>query len=447
MLSDLRTRPRLVAGLIAVLLVVTVAAGAGVMTILGQATTAPAVARLRTAAEQRPLGPTDQLIFETQSRIAVNPEDAEGHTLLGTAYLQLARETADPANYAKAEAALDRALELAPDNVEALVGRGSLALSRHEFEAALRLGEQAVAINATIPRVYGLIGDAQVELGRYEEAVVSIQTMVDLRPDLASYSRVSYLRELHGDLDGAIDAMQRAVSAGGGNEENTEYVRVQLGNLYFAAGDLAAAERAYAESLAHRADYPYALAGMARVRAAQGDLTEAIDLYERASANIPAPEFVIALGEALEAAGRRDEAADQYALVEAIGQLLEANGVRSDLEIAAFLAEHGRDPETAVARARGALEVRPTIVAADTLAWALHAAGKDDEAAEHADRALRLDTSSSLMLYHAGVIAAANGETDLARSRLERALELNPHFSPLFAPRAEAVLSELDAAK
>ncbi len=443
MLSNLVARRRLTGVLIAIIVLVVIAAGFGISVLLRQGATAPAEARLRTAAEERPSSATDQLISETQAKVDAAPEDADAHAVLGAAYLQLARETGDPANYGRAEASLDRAIELDPDNLQALIAQGSLSLSRHEFDEALRLGERALAINDTIPRVYGLIGDAEVELGRYEAAVRTIQTMVDLRPDLASYSRVAYLRELHGDLSGAIDAMQQAVAAGGGNVENTEYVRVLLGNLHFAVGDLKAAERAYAESLAHLADYPYALAGMARVRAAQGDAPDAIELFERASARIPVPEFIIGLGETLEAAGRADEAADQYALVGAIGQLLEANGVRQDLEIAAFLAEHGDDPDAAVTRARSAFAVRPTVFGADTLAWALHAAGMDAEAAQYADQAVRLETGSSLLLYHAGVIAAANGETDLARDRLERALALNPDFSPLHAPRAEAALADL----
>lgn len=445
MLSALRRHPRPAAVLLALVVAVLVAVGARSMDIIGGAGTGPAEARLEVAARQRPAGPTEQLVADLRDKVDGAPEDPDIHAMLGAAYLQLARETGDPSNYGRAEEALERALELDPENVEALIGRGSLALSRHDFEEALRLGRQALDLNDTIPRAYGLIGDALVELGQYDEAVRTVQTMVDLRPDLASYSRVAYLRELHGDLDGAIDAMQRAVAAGGGNVENTEYVRVQLGNLHFAAGDLAAAERAFAESLAHLADYPYALAGLARIAAARGDLSAAIDLYERASAVVPVPELIIGLGETLEAAGLQEAADDQYSLVVAMGELLEANGVRSDLEVAAFLAEHGPDPDAAVARARDAMAERPTVFAADALAWALHAAGSYDEASEYADMAVRLDTANSLVLYHAGVIAAANGETLIAQERLERALDLNPAFSPLHAPRAEAALAELEA--
>jgi len=369
--------------------------------------------------------------------------DAAVATMAGFDALQRARETGDPSQYAQAEVAFTRALREDPFDLDAIVGSGSLALSRHQFAEALKLGERALALDPGAARIYGVIGDAQVELGRYDAAVASVQRMVDLRPDLASYSRVSYLRELHGDLSGAIEAMSAAVSAGAGTAENTEYVRVQLGNLYFATGDLDAAERTYQLSLAHLPDYHFALAGLARVEAARGNLDSAVDLYAKATARLPLPELVIGLGEALEAAGRRDEAEDQYALVGAIQRLFSANGVRNDLELAAFFADHG-DADQAVTLALAGYAERPTIFAADMVAWALHRAGHSDEALPYVAEALRLGTQNSRLLYHAGVIEAAAGQSELARQHLAQAIALNPAFSPLDAPRAAAALQVLD---
>jgi tetratricopeptide (TPR) repeat protein len=371
------------------------------------------------------------------------PHDPAVATSAAFAALQRARETGDPSHYAQAEQAFNRALQDDPNDLNAIVGSGSLALSRHQFAHALQLGERAQALNPNAAPVYGVIGDAEIELGRYDEAVATVQRMVDLRPDLASYSRVSYLRELYGDLDGAIEAMAAAVSAGAGTAENTEYVRVQLGNLYFGTGDLDAAERTYQLSLAHLPDYHFALAGLARVQAARGDLNGAVDLYARAAARLPLPELVIGLGESLEAAGRPDEAADQYALVGAMQQLFAANGVRNDLELAAFFADHG-DADEAVTLALAGYAERPTVFAADTVAWALHRAGRSAEALPYVKEALRLGTQNSRLLYHAGVIEAAAGQIDLARQHLEQALALNPAFSPLDAPRAAAAFQELD---
>ena len=405
----------------------------------------PAIARdrLQAAAAQRPVDKTDQLIWDYQERIRQSPDDVQAYAVLGAAYIQKVRDTGDPAYYGKAQEVLDEAIRRDPQNVEALIGQGNLANARHQFSEALAFGERARALNPHIPRIYGVIADAQIELGKYDDAVQTLQTMVDMRPDLSSYSRISYMRELYGDLDGAIEAMDQAVMAGGPTSENSAWVRVQLGQLYFANGELAQAEQQHQRALVQVPDYVYARAGLAQVRAAQGQLDQAIALYQQAIARMPLPEFVIGLGEAEEAAGRKDAAAKQYQLVRAMQQLFQANGVDTDLELALFDADHGHDPAAAVERARAAYARRPSVKAADALAWALFKAGQLAEARRYADQALRLGTQDAIMLYHAGMIAQAQGDSAAARDFLSRALAHNPHFSPLYAPRAQQALATL----
>src|SRR5207245_2716205 len=149
----------------------------------------------------------------------------------------------------------------------------------------------------------GIIGDAQIELGRYAQAVQTFQTMVDRRPDLSSYARVSYARELFGDLDGAISAMKQAVEAGGPSPENSAYTRVLLANLYFNSGRLAEAEAEHRRALFEDPMYPYALAGLARVETARGQYGHAIERYRKAVDVYPLPDVVIGLGDAYAAAG------------------------------------------------------------------------------------------------------------------------------------------------
>jgi tetratricopeptide (TPR) repeat protein len=405
-----------------------------------------AAQQLQAAAAQRPVDKTDQLIWDYQQRVQQNPDDVQSYAVLGAAYLQKARDIGDPTYYAKAQAAIDAALARDPQNVEALIGAGTLANARHQFHDALALGQRARALNPSVPRVYGVIADAQIELGQYQPAVDTLQTMIDMRPDLSSFSRVSYARELHGDLDGAIEMMQAAVRAGGPATENSAWVRVQLGNLFFARGDLAAAEHQYQATLTLLPDYVHALAGMARVRAAQGDPAAAKELYQRAIARMPLPEFVIGLGEIYQAGGDQAGAAQQYELVRAMQQLFKSNGVDTDLELALFDADHGGDPAATVALARAAHARRPSIKAADTLAWALYKDGRPAEARGYADEALRLGTQDALMLFHAGMIAQAQGDHAAARQWLDAALTLNPHFTPLLAAQARQVLASLGAA-
>ena len=409
----------------------------------------PSAIETLVGAPQRPQTGLDSRIQSLQETLRGDDQRAKGPaaTMLGQAYLQKARETGDPGYYPKADALFQQALAGDGDDVDAIVGLGTLALARHEFAVALDWGEQARVLAPYHAAAYGVIGDAQVELGRYDEAIETVQEMVDLRPDLSSYSRVSYLRELMGDREGALVAMEQAATAGSGYAENVAWVRVQLGNLRFDGGDLAGAASEYAAALAAVPGYAPGLAGQARVAAASDDLDRAADLYAEAVRTIPLPEFVVGYGDVLSAAGRQDEAVAQYALVAAIQQLYAANGVDTDLELALYTADHGssEDLPEAVQKARAQVEVRPSIVAWDVLAWTLYRSGDLDEAAAASKEALRLGTRNALMHFHAGMIAAACGETAQAITFLESALALNPHFSVRYAPEARATLERLHA--
>ena len=386
---------------------------------------------------------TDKLIQSLQDRLRANPNDWQSYSQLGLAYLQKARETGDPTYYEKTEEALDKALVLQPEDYVSISGKGALALARHDFSAGLEWGEKARQINPDRTYAYGVIADAQVELGRYEEAIETLQTMVDLRPDMSSYSRISYVRELHGDIEGALEMMQLAVDSGTPNAESTAWVRTQLANLYFNNGDLEQAELAYQLTLQNRPDYVYALAGLGRVRAAQGNMENAIELLNQAVRIMPLPEFVITLGDLYRAAGQQEAADQQYQLVAAIETLHRANGVDMDMEIALFNADHEKNMSETVALARKAYANRPGIHGADALAWALYKAGNYEEAQTYALEALKLGTPDPLKLFHAGMIALELGEKDQARQYLEEALAINPHFSLLYSEEARNTLQKL----
>ena len=318
----------------------------------------------------------------------------------GEELLQKVRETGDPRYYVSAQIAFERALDSEPRNAAALAGLGSLALGRHDFREGLEYARRARAAAPGIVRFYGVEVDSLVELGRYEEAERLLQRMVDLKPNLASYARVSYMRELHGDLDGAVEAMRLAVSAGGASPENVAYVQTLLGNLELQRRRTASAERSYRLALARFPSYAPARAGLARVASARGDLGLAIRRYSALVAVLPLPEYVIALGEAELATGRRAAAERDFELVRIERRLFERSGVNLDLELALFEADHG-SPRRALELARRAWESAPSVRSADALGWALTRSGRPEAGLAYARKALRLGSKDPLFLRHA----------------------------------------------
>ena len=371
------------------------------------------------------------------------PDTVDAYVLLGAAYLQRIRESGDPTDYERASAAFDAALARQPDNVNALIGLGVLRLARHDFAGALTVGERAVQLAPKTARAHGVVVDALTELGRYDEAVAAAQRMVDLRPDLTSLSRVSYQRELRGDIDGAIDAMARAFDAAAGSPaENREYLRVLIGDLHLLKGDIATAEQIYATSLEAVPGFVWANAGLGRVATARRDHAAAVEFYRAAADALPLPEFLVAQGDAERAAGMTDAAEGTFELLRAMQALLTANGVDVQLELALFEANNG-DPQAAVELARRAYAIQPNVKAADALAWALYRAGQLDEARRFSDEALSLGSRYGQFRYHAGMIALAAGDVDAARAQLELALAAAGTLRAADAAAAEEALAGL----
>jgi tetratricopeptide (TPR) repeat protein len=385
---------------------------------------------------------TDTRIRAFQTLVRTHPRDSRGYGFLADAYLQKVRETGDAGYYTRAGAVLATALRLNPRDPTAVTEMGVLALARHDFRAGLLYGERAHRLVPYVVQPLGVIVDAEVELGRYAEAGRTLARMVDAQPNLASYARVSYWRELHGDLPGAIRAMQLAVSAGGQAPENVAYVQTLLGNLYFTVGRTGDALYAYRTALARYPHYVPASAGIASVEAARRQFAPAIRRYRDAVDRLPLPQYVVALGETELAAGRPHAARRDLALVGAEEKLLEANGVNTDVDLALYEASHG-SPAKAVVLARRAWAEAPSVRSADALGWALTRAGRPAAGLRFAHRALALGSRDPMFLLHAGLSAQAAGRASEARAYLGESLALNPRFSPLYAPQAELALKEL----
>jgi tetratricopeptide (TPR) repeat protein len=389
--------------------------------------------------------PADVRIKSAQSMIEKAPTDPAGYNLLAAAYSQKARETGDFSLNAKVDEALTRSLQLEPDNYDALKLRSKLLLTFHRFSEALEVARRAQTMRPQDHDVYGALTDALVELGEYDEAVKAAQKMVDLRPGTASYSRVSYLRELHGDIEGAIEAMKTALrTASPQDPENLTWCRVQLANLLMHSGKLSEAEREIDKALQSFPDYHLALDAQARARIAAGDIESAVAMYKREQEQDPdSADAALALGDLASKNGQADEAKRQYERFETLERI---NAVEENdwHHLVYYWADHDLNLEEAVNLARRARESRKDIHTCDALAWTLFKRGQFAESKTAIDEAMRLGTKDAKILYHAGLIYNEIGDRRKAANYLTLALKTNASFDVLQAAIALRVLNTIN---
>jgi tetratricopeptide (TPR) repeat protein len=389
------------------------------------------------AAETRvslPSASTDERIAVLRDAVAADPDGTVSQTLLAGTYLQKIRETGDPTLYGKADGLLEDVLSRVPDDVGALTERGTLRLSRHDFDGGLADGRRALELEPELAKPLGVVVDGLVELGRYRAAGRALQRFVDRKPGLSSYTRASYFRELHGDLRGATRALSLAAAAGGGTAENTAFVQSLLGHVWFLRGDLDRAGAAYRQALARFPASKPARSGVAQVRAARGDLRGALRIVDDADPLLSAA-IERRLG-MIGAARAHERAALEFERFE------ETQGVDVGADRALLEAQSG-DRRLAVRLGREAWSHAPSVRTAHALGWALTRAGRPAAGLKWARRSLRLGTLDPVWLYHAGVAALRAGEVGEAREYLRRSLARNAAFSPLLAPRAQRLLARL----
>jgi tetratricopeptide (TPR) repeat protein len=385
----------------------------------------------------------------SDSEINKSSEAARSHpteaawSRLGDALMQKARETMDLSYYGRAEAAYRKSLAINPNYANALVGIAWVMSGRHEFEQSIEWANKALKGEPNRADAYGLLGDAATEMGDYDSAFEHYQKMLDLKPDIASYSRSAHLLFITGGFKKATLLMSKAIGAGGAYPENKAWCIAQMALLDFAQGAYLAAEQLLTQGLIETPNNYHLLAAMGRVKAGMKDFPGAIEYYKRAQDIVPQHEVVVALGDLYTLEGRTEEANRQYALVDVIRKLNQANGVIGDLQIAQFLADHGRDLEEALRMAETEYKTRPTVYGADTLAWCYYKTGRIPEARKYSSKALSQNTPEAIFLYHRGLILAKAGEIGEARKALYQALSQNPYFEPLSAVEAMKMVQEL----
>ena len=367
-------------------------------------------------------------VADAQAAVRVAPASASAYAALGDAYLSRARETGDPGFYSRAERALGAARRTEPGSLAALVGGATLAGLRHDFSEQLRLGAAARRVAPQLARPLTVIADAQVELGRYGDAARTIQRLVDLKPGLPAYARVSYFRELHGDLRGASEAMRFAISAGGG-AASIAYVETLLGDLALVRARTGAARIAYRSALRDLPAFPQALTGLARVDAAGGEVRRAAARMRRSTNRLPLTSSLVLLSELELALGRTRDATADLAAARVQHRLLRAGRILPDAEGVLFEANHG-SPRQAVRLGRRVWRAAPSIRSADALSWALTRSGRPRAGLGWARRALRTGSRDPLFRLHAGVAAGRSGRLHEAQRYLTSAVRGAAALSP-----------------
>lgn len=372
-----------------------------------------------------------------EARVADNADDHTAGIALAEALVRQARVSGNAAHAARAEQYLRNALESDPGDYNAQRMLGVVLLSLHKFEEAIEAGRRARNLRPDDAFNYGVIGDGLLELGRYDEAFAAFQTMIDIRPNAASYARASYALELQGHLDAALDTMQKAANATSPRDaEGLAWTLAQVGDLLLRLDRVAAAEAQYRTAGKVFPNHPFVLIGQARVYAARKQDDLAIALAQTLLDRAPSMRLAAFIGDLHARNGRSAEADRLYALAETIGR-----DVSTDDSLAGFLAEHDRQLNDAVALAERMAARRQDVHSLDALAWTYFRVGRVGEAATVIDKALRTGTRERRIVLHAAAIKAAAGDASGARKLAHRAAPRDPDFDVLSSDKVMELLT------
>lgn len=386
---------------------------------------------------------TDQAIHFFQERVQRDPKDCLNHTALAEVYIRKARETGDFAGYERAETAIQRALELDPTHMPAQLDRAILLSAKHRFAEALQMAQRIYHNNPGEPGILLIIGDAYLEMGKYDEAEKAYEELMRKDRTATLATRQSRLAELKGNLKEAVRWMERAAEEerrARVSKEGGVWYQVRLGELHFNAGHLEEAARHYEAARKILPKSAPALAGLGQVRAAQGKYEEAIALYREAIQVNPDCYMLAALGDLYVKIGNQEMA---QILCDKLDRTAARKEGAYDRELSLYYANHEQKLPLALELAKKDFATRQDIFSSDTLAWALYKNNLLEDAAKAMTEALRLGTQDATFFYHAGMIHYRLGHKQEAKDYLERALALNPHFSLLFADSARQTLAML----
>jgi predicted Zn-dependent protease len=388
----------------------------------------------------------DHSISAWTANLAANDKDFLSATNLAVLYEARARLSGDVTDYSRAEEAANRSLAIEPRQLDVRALHARLLLATHDFRRALSEAESLDRTAPDQPAILAIVADAQLELGDVDAAEGNYGRIAELQPSAAVTARQARIDFLRGNPAGAVakaGAAYATAEAEAQSGPSLSWYAYLTGVLNLTSGEPETAAIWFDRALDAWPESHLALAGHARAAAALGDVDGAIAGYRAATAISPQPEALAALGDLLSMRGDAADAADQYATIRAIARLQGAGGLVYNRQLALFELNHDGDAAEALTLAERELEDRRDVYGYDAYAWALLANGRAAEADAAIAKALALGTRDATLLYHAGSIALAVGDTARGRQLLGDALAIRGALDPLSASRAAAALESV----
>jgi tetratricopeptide (TPR) repeat protein len=385
----------------------------------------------------------DGAISFLEKKVQDDPDDFVAQNQLATRYLDLLRSTGDNAYLTRARRAAEASVAAGtPEmNNAGIAVLARVQIASHQFTAARDNANKLRALAPGKSVAFGILGDALLELGKYDEAAAALAELARAEPgSIDSETRLARMALVRGQLDpaqahlnNALNSIKRLTPP---LPQLQAWCGVQLGQAYFNRGDWENAAKQYQAALDAFPDYWSAVEHVAELRGAQQKYPEAIALYQKVIERVPRPELCQALGDLYAFTGRLDQAKPWHERAAEIYLKAAANGDSIyDHHLAGFYSDSVENPADALKWARKDLEVRHSIFAHDAMAWALYRNGQLPEAAIEMKKALVLGTRDAHLFFHASMIATGNGDLAQGKEFLQRAAEVNPHYNAFHVHR------------
>lgn len=372
--------------------------------------------------------PAEQKIGWAKAEVKEHPNEPQPYNDLAIAFIDRARETCDTSYLTDAETAVRTSLSKSAENFEGRKAQAMILVARGQFQKATELARK---LNVEVPDdvlVYGILADAYIETGHYEEAVDRTQWMLNLRSgNIPGLLRAARLRWIYGDDQGSLDLYNKAYEGIPATQtEDQAWVLNQMAKIHIATGHLDSADQIVHAALEVFPGYYLSLETAASLQTARKNFSQAVALLRQRNQSHPTLQSRYELARALERAGEVAEAKSEYAEFEAAALSMSDSPNNANVDLTFYYLSSAHKSLEALRIAAKESRNRQDVATEDAYAWALYLNGRLEEAEKHIRMALITSPHNAEILYHAGAIAKKRGNTEEAIRYLTSSLNVNP---------------------